>query len=291
MPEVVEVRQYADFLRKHMANKKIISIRILNGRYKNHGHPDNFKRLIQAIPLVISEQDIMTKGKYLYIEFKNNIYMGVTLGLAGGWIYKNAEDKYISPFDINNPYMDAALKHLNVEFVFESSGSIFFHDVLSYGTIQIFTDRVQLDKKLRSIGPDIMDITYSEFHDIIKKKTNEKKYIGNIIVKQKLLSGIGNYLRSEILWLSRISPFRLVNKISEPELKKLFYGSQLLTWGAYNFKKAIKLKKIKSNAKKPSSDFMVYKKTQDIYNNTVIKDELYDGSQKRFIYWVKELQI
>jgi formamidopyrimidine-DNA glycosylase len=147
-----------------------------------------------------------------------------------------------------------------------------------------------LEEKINKIGPDIMDIAYADFYNILMKKNNEKKYIGNILVKQNLISGIGNYLRSEILWLSKLSPYRKVSKITEFEMKHLFYNSQLLTWGSYNFKKAIKLHKIKSDETKPSSDFMVYKKTHDVYGNPVVKEEMFDGSQKRFIYWVKEIQ-
>jgi hypothetical protein len=37
-------------------------------------------------------------------------------------------------------------------------------------------------------------------------------------------------------------------------------------------------------------DFLVYSENTDIYNNKVIKEELYEGSQKRFIYWTKKMQ-
>ena len=37
-------------------------------------------------------------------------------------------------------------------------------------------------------------------------------------------------------------------------------------------------------------DFFVYDQEYDIYDNKVIKEELYEGSQKRFIYYVKEIQ-
>ncbi len=36
MPEIIEVRRYADFLMKNLKNNKIINIKILKGRYKKH---------------------------------------------------------------------------------------------------------------------------------------------------------------------------------------------------------------------------------------------------------------
>jgi hypothetical protein len=37
--------------------------------------------------------------------------------------------------------------------------------------------------------------------------------------------------------------------------------------------------------------FYIYNQETDMYGNKVIKKELYEGSQKRFIYYVKEIQI
>jgi hypothetical protein len=36
MPEIIEIRKYADFIIKNLKNKYIINITILNGRYKKH---------------------------------------------------------------------------------------------------------------------------------------------------------------------------------------------------------------------------------------------------------------
>jgi hypothetical protein len=59
------------------------------------------------------------------------------------------------------------------------------------------------------------------------------------------------------------------------------------------YNEAVKLKIIDKSSKLPSDykrDFFVYYEDKDIYGNSVIKEELYEGSQKRFIYWVKERQ-
>jgi formamidopyrimidine-DNA glycosylase len=76
------------------------------------------------------------------------------------------------------------------------------------------------------------------------------------LLDQKVISGICNYLRADILYLSKINPFRKVKDITEKELKIIFKNSKILTWGDYDVKK-----------------------------------ELYEGSQKRFIYYVPKIQI
>jgi hypothetical protein len=42
MPEINEVRQYADFLLSKLKKDNILEINILNGRYKKHGPFENY---------------------------------------------------------------------------------------------------------------------------------------------------------------------------------------------------------------------------------------------------------
>jgi len=301
MPEVIEIRKYADFIKKHIKNKYINKINILNGRYKKHAPFEMYKELVKKLPLKVL--DIRTKGKFLYFVIEGGFYLFSTLGLQGGWTYKlnKWKKKFVFPNLINyinnnvmKEYRARSLNHLNVEFV-TKDGSLYFYDVLSFGTLKVIDSKEELNKKLNSIGPDIMDhSTTSEiFLTQIKKKNNENKYIGNVIVNQKVISGIGNYLRSDILWLCHISPFRKVKDLKDKEILEIYKNALLLVWGDYDYNKGVELKYIKKNDKLPNyykRDFFVYMHDKDIYNNNVIKEELYEGSQKRFIHWVPKIQ-
>lgn len=298
MPEIVEVKKYCDFINKHFKNKKLNSIKILKGRYKKHGKFEGYNEIIKNLPLKLLQAK--SKGKFIYITFENNITIYCTLGLSGGWTYKKKDsDKFQFPQimeflnvkDIDK-YQDISLDHLNIEFTFKK-GSLYFFDTLSYGTINVSNDINKLNKKLNSLGPDIMDIDtdFDLFNERINKIQNKK--IGNVIVNQKIISGIGNYLRADILWMAKISPHRLIKNLSRAEIKKIYQASRDLTWGVYDMKKGKKLEIISKNAKLPRDykrDFFVYYEDEDIYGNKVKKEELYEGSQKRIIYWVPKRQ-
>ena len=289
MPEVVEVRKYADFLNKILKNKNIIEINILQGRYKKYGPFERYNQLKDKLPIKVL--DIKTKGKFLYFILEDDYYIFSTLGLRGGWTYK-LNEKYQFTTLVNNSYKKNALNHLNVEFKIDK-GSIYYFDMLSFGTLKIVIGKDQLNKKLNSLAPDIMDITLDLFINQITKKNNLEKPIGNVLMNQKVISGIGNYLRSDILWLSHISPFTLVKNIDLIELKKIYKNALLLTWGEYNYEEGLKLKKFNKKDKLPKDydrEFFVYNQKLDIYDNPIIKEELYEGSQKRFIYYVPEIQ-
>ncbi len=167
--------------------------------------------------------------------------------------------------------------------------------MLSYCTISISNDEKKLEKKLKTLGPDIMDLdtSFDIFEEQITKPVNKNKKIGNVIVNQKLISGIGNYLRADILWIAKISPHRLVKNIDTKELKKIYQASRDLTWGDYDVKEGKKLKILSKHIKLPKNyerDFFVYYEDEDINGEKVKKEELYEGSQKRMIYWVPTVQ-
>ncbi len=302
MPEVIEVKEYSDFIVKKIKNKKCKKINILSGRYKKHGPFQGYKSLLSQLPLQVST--VNSKGKFMYISFDNDLHIGITLGLTGGWFFKpnglSTKDtkKYIHGLDGARyvesdieKYRMSALKHLNVEFVFEN-GSLYFYDQLSFGTISIFPSSQDLQKKLNTIGLDIMDpnTTFEMFQEALLHKSNLSLAIGNALMNQKYISGIGNYLRADALWLSKINPFTKTKDLSTIQLKKIYHHVRILIWGQYNKKRGIKLGIITKSDKLPldyGRNFFVYQQETDIYGKVVKKEKLYTGSQIRYIYYTE----
>jgi formamidopyrimidine-DNA glycosylase len=94
--------------------------------------------------------------------------------------------------------------------------------------------------------------------------------------------------------VAKISPHRLVEDLTEKEIKKIYRASRNLTWSDYDKKKGKKLGIITKKFKSPhfyEREFFVYNEEKDIKGNLVQKEELYEGSQKRIIYWVPTVQI
>ena len=214
--------------------------------------------------------------------------------------------------DRQNNWFKRALNHLNVEFITDYKNiSFYFYDQLSFGTLKaVESDGISkghsndsgssvLDKKLKELGPDLLheSSTFEVFKAQLRKKVNDTKPIGNVIVNQKIISGVGNYLRADALWMAKISPFRKVKDVKDDELDVLYKSLIGLIWGDYDYKHGVKKGYIdtdkNSSLKLPKDyqrDFFIYTQEHDIYDNKVKKEELYEGSQKRFIYWVENIQ-
>lgn len=297
----MEIRKYADFINYLLRGERLVDIKIIKGRYKKHKAFESYELIKKNLPLKLT--DVKTKGKFIYMEFEKNFYILNTLGLSGGWAFQKKGvtqfqmPKLLEYIDKTNVevYLLRSMEHINVEFIFDK-GKLVFFDMLSFGTLKIINDNKKLKNKLDSLGPDIMDenTNLEIFESRIKLNSNKEKAIGVVLMNQKLISGIGNYIRADALWLSKINPFRKVKDLKENEIKNLFHNLKLITWGNYNREYAIKQNIINKTDKIPydyKRDFFVYREEKDIYNNPIIKEELYEGSQKRFIYWVKKYQI
>ena len=306
MPEVIEVRKFADILSENIIGKTITHINLLKGRYKKKAF-DGYTDLIKALPLKI--EAIQTKGKFTYMTFVSDnvnndnvnndtvsdnkkFYLFNTLGLSGGWTLKsdkksnfakckncnyiekeikiekeneNKTEKYIFTYpsmldyiskNSETQWIENDLKHLNVEFITDYKNiSFYFYDQLSFGTLKAVdcdtNGETILEKKLKELGPDLLDnkTTFELFKKQIRKKINENKAIGTVIVNQKIISGVGNYLRADALWMAKLSPFRKVQDITNDELKLLYEAIVGLIWGDYDYKFAAILRVMRHHQK------------------------------------------
>ena len=59
---------------------------------------------------------------------------------------------------------------------------------------------------IKNLGPDVLDETTT--HDVIFKRLIDKKFknrnLAGLLLNQNFIAGLGNYLRSEILFYSKI---------------------------------------------------------------------------------------
>lgn len=298
MPEIVEVKKYVDFINHYLHNNTIKQIKIINGRYKKHGPFEGYNKLIKSLP--ISNAKAYSKGKFIYIII-DDIVLFNTLGLSGGWLYYLPKTKkYIHPdmtefLNVKNvdKYLENSINHVNVEFKLKK-GTLYFFDTLSYGTLKVVSniDSTELDTKLNMLGPDVFNISLKEFNERLKQNKNLNKKIGVVLVDQKVIAGIGNYIRSDCLWLAKLSPHNLVKNLDDNDIKKLYKSILSIIWSEYDYKYALKKKVITKNYKRPidfNRDFFVYFEEKDIYGNKVKKELLYEGTQKRYIYWCPQI--
>lgn len=213
MPETIEVSIFADLMDNVFKDAILENVVVISGRYSRHKLPDGYTKFIESLPAKIKKFD--KKGKFIYIVLDKGRSIWITLGLTGELLLEPAEHSHV---------------------IFKTNkGNFYFDDTRNFGTIKFSFDKEELHKKLKTLGPDPLkeDISKEEFIQIMRKKTLEKKEIANVLMNQKIISGIGNYLRAEILYDAKISPFKKVKDLTDKELESIWKSMNKVIYESY----------------------------------------------------------
>lgn len=84
---------------------------------------------------------------------------------------------------------------------------------------------------LQKLGPDALDPEVTPA--IVRKRLSDKawrnKRLATLYLDQAFIAGIGNYLRSEILFVSGVDPMKRASSLTKPQRKKLAESTLSIT--------------------------------------------------------------
>ncbi len=100
------------------------------------------------------------------------------------------------------------------------------HSALLYSASDISvwkTAQIEEHPFLQRIGPDILnpDLTWREVAERLQSKAFSGRALSSVYLDQAFLAGLGNYLRSEILFIAGIHPEQKARNLSRGKLGKL----------------------------------------------------------------------
>ena len=287
MPEGPECTRTCRQLDRASRGKSLVNINFVSGRYVKNlptGFADFYIALEeQNLPI----KGVFNKGKFIWWEFGDLLpicYMYTTLGMTGNFKFQPS-------------------KHTRIGFYFNDDSSIYYNDQRNFGTIKFVFDTAAHEKKLRSIGPDMLNnpCTLPDFVDISSRNPNWT--IVKWLMDQSKISGVGNIYKSESLFLAGIAPHRLVGSLDGEELEKLYHAICQVLSASYESGGATirnysdlynnhgKYTRFASNpaeiVEARGGHVMVYNQKQDIYGNPVEKVKLNDG---RSTFWSPAVQ-
>lgn len=207
------------------------------------------------------------KGKFIWIDIGETIVFN-TLGMTGSW------NKYKTD-------------HSRIGIYFKDGDKLYFNDIRNFGTFQLKTS-AELARKLKSIGPDMLSNPPDDFVSRLRKHNN--KNICEVLMNQKVISGVGNYIKAESLWYSRINPHAMLKDLTDENLETLDKAIRFVINKSYQEQGA----SIKSyytfegNTGDAVQGFVVYGRDKDYNGHQVIKETTLD---KRTTHWVKNRQV
>jgi formamidopyrimidine-DNA glycosylase len=243
----------------------LTSVEAVSGRYTKPKHAARLKIHLFSRQIV---KEVYNRGKFIYMDCGDTA-IAITLGMTGNFGLENG-------------------KHSRLKFTFSDIGDVYFVDARNFGTVRMITKK-ELERKLDWLGLDPIesDLDFSYVSTCLTLNTD--KTLAEVLMNQKHFAGIGNYLKAEVLWHSRLSPNRIAGTLSAEEVNAL--KDALMKVPRMSFEnQGASIRNYTTPTKekgKFSELFEVYGKKSDREGNAVIKETTRD---KRSTYWAPARQ-
>ena len=204
MPELPEVETTVKGL-KNIRKKKINKVQIHTIKLR-FNIPNTIKDLLPNSKI----SNIRRIAKYIILDLDNNFTLVVHLGMSGRLKLNNSNTK--------------KMKHDHFIILFDNKKKLIFNDPRKFGFIDIVKTSLLFDKSyISNLGPDALSKKLK--YDILYTRINRSEVpIKQILLNQKIISGIGNIYASEILFDAKISPLTLGKNLKINHLIKLIYS-------------------------------------------------------------------
>jgi endonuclease-8 len=150
---------------------------------------------------------VRAKGKHLLIEFSADLVLRTHMRMSGSWhIYRPGERWQRS--------------RRQARVVIETDA--FVAVAFNVPVAEFYTEReLAREPALRELGPDLLGEDFDVDAAVSRLRERGSLEIGDALLDQRALAGIGNVYKSEVCFVCRINPFTRVDHLSDDELRTL----------------------------------------------------------------------
>lgn len=267
MPEGPEVKRNAVQLSDAITGSKILSAKVNSGRYTKKPM-DGLQGFLNNLPSRVLS--VNCRGKFIYLKFDCGINLWSTLGMTGIWSKRNT-------------------KHTRFTLQKKDGNSVFFNDIRNFGTLKFVHGQEKLAEKLLSLGPDMLSENVSDEIFLEKLRKVNRWNVCKALMNQSVISGVGNYIKAEALWQTRISPKNTVSDLSDKQLISLKKSISSIMTISYETGGAtfISHKDFDGQPGRYGNRFQCYGRKVDVDGLEVVKTKTPDG---RSTHWVPQRQ-
>jgi len=269
MPEGPEIALITRSL-KSLEKSTLVKAKLDSGKI-SRTRKSAFEDLNNECPVKIKK--VSCKGKYIWFELANKgkiNFLGFRLGLVGK-LQISSSLEYVNR---NATFYFVGLTGSLIQK--RSKKYLIFADYRNFGDICPTSYEVH-QMYINKIGSDLRTIKFDGFQKAMDVRKGQNMPIAHVLLMQDLVSGIGNYMRAEALYMAKISPYRKKSELTSAEWKRLFTALKKV------YKWAISEQITEVNYNK--TNFKVYGKRKDPHGNIVTREEI----KGRSMYWVKAI--
>jgi len=152
-------------------------------------------------------ESVSARGKHLLIAFSGDLVLRTHMRMNGSWHLYRTGIKW------QRPARDMR--------VLVAAGDI---EAVGFNVpvAELLTARdLARHAQLNALGPDLLDPAFDAAEAARRIRARGRDAIGDVLLNQRVLAGIGNVFKSEILFLAGIEPFTPVAALSDADLERL----------------------------------------------------------------------
>jgi endonuclease VIII len=152
-------------------------------------------------------QGIEARGKHLLIHFDNGYSVHSHLRMDGAWHLYRSGERWRKPRRAAWLVLDTG----------EWQGVNFNGPILELQP----TEELERDGRLLALGPDLLVEPFDDADYLRRMRANDWREIGDAVMQQRIVAGIGNIYKNESLFMTRTDPWRTVASLGDEQLVEL----------------------------------------------------------------------
>jgi endonuclease-8 len=196
MPEGDTIHNAANRIRAALVGSEIVSIETPHPRHAHDRWPERLAgRGVRKVD---------AHGKHLFVRFDGDLTLHSHLRMSGKWgVYERGQRWRRSP---RRAWLVIRTQR---------------HDVVEFDgpVLELMTDsRTRFDRRMAGLGPDIIGDDFSE-RDYLRRLRGDDptRGVGDAVLDQRIVAGIGNIWKCEACFLAGIDPWRKLSELSDDE--------------------------------------------------------------------------
>ncbi|MBN1630957.1 MAG: Fpg/Nei family DNA glycosylase [Thermoleophilia bacterium] len=152
-------------------------------------------------------ESVEAAGKHLLVNFSGDWTLRVHLGMHGRWLRKHVREP--RPKDWT---------------VIITTGEVAYVCRRSYRAELVRTSALHAHPRLARLGPDLLadPPLIDEMVRRARLPGHAEREMGDVLLDQRVASGIGNVYKSEVLFEVRVHPRTKVRELSDAQLTRIF---------------------------------------------------------------------
>ena len=157
-------------------------------------------------------EQVESRGKWLMVHFSGDLILTTHMLMSGSWhIYRSGERWRRS--------------RSNMRVVLETADMVavgFNVPVAKFHTART----LERFNAVSGLGPDLLGSGFAEDQALARILEHSGEEVGNVLLNQRVMAGIGNVFKSEICFACGVNPFRTVATLSKQEVECLMDTSR-----------------------------------------------------------------